>query len=167
VHPCTATCPVAPNSASLPRRAPVLPRVPRLRTPPPCSGGLQCYHVSHSSGPRLPTEAASGAATCPRLWIPSPYSGGLRCYHGSRSCLPARGGGCGTITFPMTLRGLQSLILKERLRYNNMQQDLRVYKTRPRVTEASTKRVGKRHYHDLQTMRTYVTVPCYSASPRD
>jgi hypothetical protein len=169
VHPHTATCPAALDSASLPRRAPVLPRAPRLQTPPPCSGGLQCYHMLHSFGPRLPTEVASGAATCPptldpvslprrapvlpRLQIMPPCWGG--------------GGGSGTITFPTTLRGLHALILKERLRYNNMQQDLRVSKIRPRVTEASTKRVGKRHYHDLQTMQTYTTVPCYSASPHD
>jgi hypothetical protein len=36
----TATCPVAPDPASLLGRAPALPRAPLLRTPPPCSGGL-------------------------------------------------------------------------------------------------------------------------------
>jgi hypothetical protein len=44
-----ATCPVAPDPASLFRRAPALPRVPRHRPPPPCSGGLRCCHVSCGS----------------------------------------------------------------------------------------------------------------------
>jgi hypothetical protein len=44
-----ATCPVAPDPASLLRRAPTLPRVLRHRPPPPCSGGLRCCHVSYGS----------------------------------------------------------------------------------------------------------------------
>jgi hypothetical protein len=64
VHPRTATCPAALDPASLTRRAPTLPRASRLRTPPPCSGGLRCCHVSHGSGPRLPAQEGSGAVTC-------------------------------------------------------------------------------------------------------
>jgi hypothetical protein len=42
------TCPVAPGLTSLSRRAPTLPRVPQLRTPPSCGGGLWRCHVSHN-----------------------------------------------------------------------------------------------------------------------
>jgi hypothetical protein len=44
-----ATCPVALDPVSLLGRAPGLPRVPRHRTLPPCSGGLRRCHVSCSS----------------------------------------------------------------------------------------------------------------------
>jgi hypothetical protein len=60
-----ATCPAAPNLASLSRTAPVLPHVPWLRTSPPCQGGLRYCHVSHGSGPCLPVKEGSSAATCP------------------------------------------------------------------------------------------------------
>jgi hypothetical protein len=40
VLPRAATWPVAPDLPSLPRRAPVLPHVPQLWTPPPCRGEL-------------------------------------------------------------------------------------------------------------------------------
>jgi hypothetical protein len=43
------TCPVASDPTSLLGRAPALPRVPRHRPPPPCSGGLRCCHVSCGS----------------------------------------------------------------------------------------------------------------------
>jgi hypothetical protein len=46
-----ATCPVAPNHASLFGRAPALPRVPQLRTTPRIGSGLQCHRVSHGSEP--------------------------------------------------------------------------------------------------------------------
>jgi hypothetical protein len=45
MHPCPAMCFVAPNLTS-------------------CQGGLWRYHVSYSSGPRLPTEVGSNATTC-------------------------------------------------------------------------------------------------------
>jgi hypothetical protein len=64
MHLHTITCPIAPDPASLSRRALALPRAPRLRIPPPSSGGLRCYHVSHGSGPYLPTREGTGAATC-------------------------------------------------------------------------------------------------------
>jgi hypothetical protein len=41
-----ATWPVAPDLASPLRRAPMLPCVPRYRTPPPCGGGFQHCHTS-------------------------------------------------------------------------------------------------------------------------
>jgi hypothetical protein len=56
-------CPMASDSTSLLGRASVLPRALRLRTVPPCSRGLQRCHVPHSSGPRLPAQEGSGAAT--------------------------------------------------------------------------------------------------------
>jgi hypothetical protein len=43
----------------------MLPRVPRLRTLPPCWGGLRRCHMSHGSRPRLLAREGSGAATCP------------------------------------------------------------------------------------------------------
>jgi hypothetical protein len=60
-----ATCPAASYPTSLLGRAPVLPRVPRLRTLPPYSRGLQCCHMHRGSGPRLPVREGSGVATCP------------------------------------------------------------------------------------------------------
>jgi hypothetical protein len=64
-----AMCHMAPDPTSLLGRALVLPRAPRLRTPPPCLGGLQYCHLSHSSEPYLHTQC-----------------GGLRCCH--VSCNP-------------------------------------------------------------------------------
>jgi hypothetical protein len=45
----TVTCPAALDLASLFGRVLALPRVPWLRTPPPCSGGLRRCHMSRSS----------------------------------------------------------------------------------------------------------------------
>jgi hypothetical protein len=90
-----------------------LPRVPRLRTPPPCSGGLRCYHVSHGSGPRLPAREDSGTATCRTATDPSRCSGGLRCCHlshGSGPRLPAGGWvapGLSHVPLPLEGRGLR------------------------------------------------------------
>jgi hypothetical protein len=39
------TCPVPPGLSSRPRRAPALPHVPWLQTPPHCWGELRCFHV--------------------------------------------------------------------------------------------------------------------------
>jgi hypothetical protein len=67
-----ATCPMEPDSTSLLRRAPALPRVPQLWNSPSCLGGLYCYHVSHGSIPYLPTQEIFGAAMCPKA--PDPTS---------------------------------------------------------------------------------------------
>jgi hypothetical protein len=40
-------CPMTMDLISLLRRAPGTPCVPQLQTPPPCTGGLRGYHVSH------------------------------------------------------------------------------------------------------------------------
>jgi hypothetical protein len=90
VHPRTTTCPTAPNPASLLGRAPVPPRVTRLRTPPPSSGGLRCCHLSHGYGPRLTAREGSGVATCPMALDPA-FLLGVGC---SRA-----------VTCPTTLRG--------------------------------------------------------------
>jgi hypothetical protein len=42
-----------------------LPRVLWLRISPPSWGGLRRCHVPYGSGPRLPAEVDSSAATCP------------------------------------------------------------------------------------------------------
>jgi hypothetical protein len=55
----------APEPAFLLGRASVLPRAPRLWTPPPSSEGLQCCHTSHGSGPRLPAQEGSSTGMCP------------------------------------------------------------------------------------------------------
>jgi hypothetical protein len=46
MHPHAATCPAAPNPASLTRWVPALPCVLQLWTSPPCGGGLRHCHVS-------------------------------------------------------------------------------------------------------------------------
>jgi hypothetical protein len=128
------TCCTTPDPTSLLGRAPVLSRVARLRTPPPCSVGLQCCHVPHSFGPRLPARKGSSAATChmtsdlttllgrapilprvTRLRTPPPCSGGLQCCHvphGFRPCLPVRGGS-GTVTCPTSQRESRALRTKK------------------------------------------------------
>jgi hypothetical protein len=179
----TATCPTAPDPASLLRRALMLPRTPRLWTPPPCSGGLLCYHMSHGSGPHLPTQEGSGTTTChialdhtsllggsdasTRHTAPDPTSLLRRApvlsrAHDSRSCLPAREG-FDSVTYPATLRETCILRIKKGLADLPMQQGSHVSKTRPYVTEASARRTDRRHYQDLQTMRVGTTAPCYSA----
>jgi hypothetical protein len=60
-----ATCPTAPDPASLLGRVLVLPRAPRLRTPSSCSGGLRRCHVFHGTRPRLPAQEGFDVATCP------------------------------------------------------------------------------------------------------
>jgi hypothetical protein len=79
------TCHMAPNFTSLLGRAlvllhahgsgsrlpaqgggaPVLSCVTWLQTPPPCSGGLRCYHVYYGSRPCLPAREGSDAVMCP------------------------------------------------------------------------------------------------------
>jgi hypothetical protein len=100
------TCPVALDLASLLGRAPVLSRIPRLWILPQCSGGHQCYHVSHDTGPRLPAREGSSTVTCPAALDPvsllgratalsrvrrhrtsPPWSGGLRRCHMSHGSM--------------------------------------------------------------------------------
>jgi hypothetical protein len=90
----TVTCPMAPNPAFLIGRAPAPPRVPWLRSPPPCKGGLPCAtcltapdpaslqgrapvrHVSCSSGSCLLAGEGSGLPHVLRFWIMPPYRKG-------------------------------------------------------------------------------------------
>jgi hypothetical protein len=79
----TTTCLIASEPASLLGRASALPRVPRLRTmpfcsgrtmvlpcapqlrtSPPYSGGLRHCNVPRSSRPRLPAQGGSDDVTC-------------------------------------------------------------------------------------------------------
>jgi hypothetical protein len=53
-----AACPMAPDPASLLRRAPTLPCVPQLRTSSRLWGGLQHCHVSPGSEPHLFAQEA-------------------------------------------------------------------------------------------------------------
>jgi hypothetical protein len=50
---CTATCPMTPDPASPPRRAPTLPRDPQHWASPLRPGGLQRFQASLSIRPRL------------------------------------------------------------------------------------------------------------------
>jgi hypothetical protein len=68
-------CPMAPNPTSLLGRAPMLPHVSWIQTLPPCSGRLQCCHVSCGSRPYLPTQEGSGATTCPVAPVPASLLG--------------------------------------------------------------------------------------------
>jgi hypothetical protein len=167
VHLRTAMCPVPPDPTSLPRRAPVLPRAPRLRTPPPYSGGLWCCHMSHSSRPRLPAREGSSATMCntapepvsllrrapvlpcgPQLWTLPPYSGGLRCCrmpHDFRPCLLAQGEGLRCCHMSCDPQRVTSLKNKESLSCNGIQQGSHVSKTRLCVTEVPTRRAGRRY----------------------
>jgi hypothetical protein len=72
MHPRAATCPATLDPASLPRWAPVLSCVLRLRTLPPCRDGLRRCHMCYGSEPCLPAKMGSGAAICPTT--PNPTS---------------------------------------------------------------------------------------------
>jgi hypothetical protein len=102
----------------------------------------------------------------PWLQTPPPCSGGLRCghvAHGFEPCLSARRG-APALSHVHVPQRVASINNKERLNYNDMQQCLYVFKTRPHVTEARARHAVRCSYHDLQIMRAYATVPHYSAS---
>jgi hypothetical protein len=61
-----ATCPTVPDLTSLLRWAPVLLRVPQLRTLPPWQGELQCCHMSHGCGLCLSERRALMLSRTPR-----------------------------------------------------------------------------------------------------
>jgi hypothetical protein len=145
----------------------VLPCVPRLWTPHLCLGGVRRCHVSQGSEPRTSAKEGSGTARCPkapdpatlprrglvlprvpRLWTLHLRLGGVRHYHMSHA-------------LPRALGHRD----KERLSYNGTQQGSRVSKAHPHIAKAPTRRVGRRCYHDLNTMQTHATAPRYSASP--
>jgi hypothetical protein len=102
-----AMCPMALDPAFLLGRVSVLLRVTQFQTPPPCSGGLRCCHVSHGSRPRLSAWEGFGAVTCP----PPPCSEELRCCHmshGSGPCFPAREGAPTLSRVPRPSKGCES-----------------------------------------------------------
>jgi hypothetical protein len=78
----TVTCPMAPDLTNLPRRALALPHVLWLWALPPYRGGLWYNQVSHGSGPHLPTEEGSGAATHPTVPCGSQASSINKCLAG-------------------------------------------------------------------------------------
>jgi hypothetical protein len=106
-----------------------LSRVPRCQTPPPNTGGLQHYHVSRGSGPRLPRREGFDHATRHTTLNPAslfgrapvalrvcpPKSGGLRSRHISSSTRPRLPGreGSGAATRPVALSVLWLAILKK------------------------------------------------------
>jgi hypothetical protein len=73
------TCPMAPYPISLLRKFLVLPCVPRLQTPPPCSGGLRHCHVS------CDPQRAAALKNKERLSWPN-YAAGLACFQGVTAC---------------------------------------------------------------------------------
>jgi hypothetical protein len=81
-------CPAALDPASLCGRALVLPRIPRLQTPPPFVRGLRSYHVPHGFRPHLPAQEGSGATNVSHGSGPHP-----RTREGSRAitCPTTRG----------------------------------------------------------------------------
>jgi hypothetical protein len=93
-----AMCHIASDPASLLKRAPVLPRAPRLRTLPPCLEGLRFYHVFHNpqrvvslkNKERLSCNGlqhCSGVSkTCPCITKAPVRRAGRRCYHTSIPC---------------------------------------------------------------------------------
>jgi hypothetical protein len=84
----TATCPTAPDPASLLGRALMLSRIPRLWILPPCSGVLRHCHGSRGSDYCLPVWEGSDAAMCPTDPDPASCSGGLQCCHVSHGIIP-------------------------------------------------------------------------------
>jgi hypothetical protein len=60
-----AICPIALDLASQLMWALTLPYILWLWTSPHSWGGLHRCNMSYGSGPRLPAEVGSGAATCP------------------------------------------------------------------------------------------------------
>jgi hypothetical protein len=88
MHPHAAMCPVAPDLASLLRRAHILPRALQPRTSPLYRGGLRRYHMSCSSESRLLVEVSSSGTMHPTAPNPAPCQGGIRHCHLSRGSEP-------------------------------------------------------------------------------
>jgi hypothetical protein len=88
MHPHAVMCHVAPDLASLLRRAHTLPRVLQPRTSPLYRGGLRRYHMSCSSRPRLLVEVSSSGTMRPTAPNPAPYQGGIQRCHLSRGSGP-------------------------------------------------------------------------------
>jgi hypothetical protein len=85
-----ATCRMASDPTSLFRNAPMLSHVTWLRTPPPSSGGLRCYHMPHDFEPRLPAREGSSAVTCP-VTLGGPRALRIKKVIAATACSKARG----------------------------------------------------------------------------
>jgi hypothetical protein len=162
-----ATCSAATDPASLLGRAPALPLAPRPQT------RLLAREGSDAATWPTALDLASILGRPPALprapWLRTllPYSGGLRRCHvprGSGPSLTAREGS-NTATCPTALNGPRASGIKKGLAGLGMQLGLRVFKACSRVTEALTRRAGRRRHHDLQTVQTGATVPHYSTTP--
>jgi hypothetical protein len=134
MRPYAATYLTGLGSATPFRRAPVVPHIPRIRTLPPCTGGLWYHHPSHGSEPRLPVQEGSGAPK--RLMAPDPAS-------------------------PLGMASVPSWDLQVSVRMNNELfgsngETARLVRYRGALTctEAPTSLAGRRHHHDLQDMQT-------------
>jgi hypothetical protein len=79
VHPCATMRLAAPDPASLLRRAPALPRISWLQSPPPYSGGLQRYHTSRDPPRAVNKEMLRHNRHAARL---AHYRGTPTCYRG-------------------------------------------------------------------------------------
>jgi hypothetical protein len=117
VHPHATMCPTSLDPAFLLAWALVLPCVSRHRTPPPCWRGLQCCHVSYSSGSRFSAEAGFGAVMCPLA--PDPASlleraPALPCVLWLQT-LPPRWNGSGVATHPTVPCGPHTTSIKKHL----------------------------------------------------
>jgi hypothetical protein len=97
-----AMCPTAPDLTSLLRWVSVLPRGSWSQASSSCWVELRCRHAFLSSGPHLPAEVASSAATCPMAPGFASSRGELRHCHvflSSGSRLPTKVGS-GAATWP-------------------------------------------------------------------
>jgi hypothetical protein len=149
-------------------------------------GGVRRCYVSFGSGLQLIFQEGSRTVTCPEASDPPHHPRGARRCHasfGTEPCLTVKEGS-DTDTRPLAsdrvspqTGGLRCLHVshgspqavgcrdKERLSCNDMQQGSHISKTRPHDTEVPARCVGRRRYHDMQTLRTCATAPCYSAPP--
>jgi hypothetical protein len=118
------------------------PRIPQLRTSPPCRGGLQRCHVSHGSGLCLLERRAPALPRVPQLRTSPPYQGGLWRYHVA-SALHPREESSGATTYPMAPSGLCTTGIKKGLTAPGTQLSSHVSKARSYVTEALARRADR------------------------
>jgi hypothetical protein len=142
----------APEPASLLREGSDAATCPRLRTPPLRLGGLRCCHVPRGSGPRLTIQEESDTAmrpSAPDSALPPKRAPALT------RVLRLRTAPASEMSSGADIHGTPRAVGhrgKGRLSCNGMKRGSRVSKTRLGVTEAPTRRVGRRRYHDLQTV---------------
>jgi hypothetical protein len=149
----------------------------KLRQEASCVFMMHC-HVLCSSGSRIPIEVGSGATTCPVArnltfllrWAPVlprvPLAPDLTSLSRWAPVLPRiswlravplQGESFGAATCPTTPNGLWTTEIKKGLVVLVTQLGSRIFNVRLRITEAPTRRAGKRCHHDLQTVQTVPT----------